>query len=413
MTSLNLYVPRSEFLDNDRVYPPLSLLYLKSYINETMPDVKVNLIVDYNLDQMPKADYHGISVMKPQKEEANKMLNSIHRQQSGANVICGGAYPKFYPKDCMKEEWDYITIGDGQRCLADILRNHAHRISYDEMTEGVWGVMPRPDRTSKEAKDFLSTYHYKLNGKQATTLLTATGCPMACKFCEEAGTKVRWSPIEKIAMEVDDIKKAGYNAIYLFDDLFAMSINKIKQIGKEFKNRDLIYRCNGHARLFNKEMAEALFDTGCREIAFGHESGSQKILDIVNKKSTIKQNYDSIELAKKAGMKVKSFLMIGLPGETLETIAETEHFIAKSRPDDFQLAVFYPYKGTKFREEIDRGENIGMTISSEGLGAYGQKGGASESVVNTETLGHEELLKLRDIIVNKYKPKAHTNKWNK
>jgi len=123
-------------------------------------------------------------------------------------------------------------------------------------------------------------------------------------------------------------------------------------------------------------------------------------------------NYKATEYAKMQGLRVKAFLMIGLPGETMETIADTEKFIATSGIDDFQLSIFYPYKGTAIRDAIDKGQNsVDLMFIGEGLGAYGQKGGSTESVIRTSCLSAEQLLTERDRIVKKYKPKAHQQKW--
>src|SRR3990167_8362618 len=238
---------------------------------------------------------------------------------------------------------------------------------------------------------------------------------MTCTFCEEAKTVAKWSSLENLCLEMDDIVNLGFRGVYLFDDLFAIAMPVVKPICAELKKRDLIYRCNGQANFFTKwgeNFAKLLADSGCYEIAFGHESGSQKILDNVTKITSVKQNYDSVKYAKKYGIKVKSFIMLGLPGEDEETIKDTERFIANAGMDDFQLAVYYPYKGTQIRDAIDRGESgFDLHFEGEGLGAYGQKGGSSESVVSTNRYTSKELLAIRDELVRKYKPESHTNKW--
>jgi len=414
MKSLNLYSCRSPYLDSDKIYPPLGLLYLKAAVNQALPDVRVNLIDDYNLDSLPEANFHGISIMTPQRAEAIKLREAIRRQQPMANIIAGGPHVKHYAQECIQDSWDWLVTNDGQRSIIEILNGNAKRTSTDNLLPQEWASQPQPDRTSPEAIRMLQGYKYTLNGRRATTMLTATGCPMECAFCEDARTAVRWSPLEKITRELDDIKALNYGAVYLFDDLFAIAMPKVRPICEELRKRDLIYRCNGQANFFTKwgeDFAKMLAETGCYEIAFGHESGSQVILDNVRKRTSVKQNYDSVAYAKKHGIVVKSFLMLGLPGETLETIAETERFIKEAKPDDFQLAVYYPYKGTAIRDAIDRGESTGLIFEGEGLGAYGQKGGSSEAVVRTPSLSAKELLQIRDDLVRRYKPESHIAKW--
>lgn len=383
-----------------------------------MPNVNVDLIDEYDLTKpeiFEPYDLIGISVMTPQREESLNILNTIKKHYPNKKVAIGGPHALHYFRDVCNEKYDYVVPKDGQRSIIKILKDQTPKVDFDSMNAGEWAEQPKPDRTSDKARKFLLSYNYNLNGRKSGTMLTATGCPMVCRFCEDAGTTVRWSPLDKLKSEMDDLIDLGYKGVYLFDDLFAINMKKVEPIAQELKKRDLIYRCNGQANFFTKwgeDFAKLLAETGCQEIAFGHETGSQKILDSINKKTSIEQNYRSIEYAKKHGIKVKSFLMIGLPGETKETIADTEKFIQTGGMDDFQLAIYYPYKGTKIRDAIDNNENTqDLFFVKEGLGAYGQKGGKSESVVRTKELSSEDLLRIRDELVNKHHPNSHKQMW--
>lgn len=416
MTSLGLISLRSVYLDDEKVYPPLGLLYLKAAVNKELPDVNVELIDDYNLDDISnilKHDYIGMSVMTPQREESSKLLRAIKRHSSSKGVIIGGPHAKHYFIEAFNEGYDYVVPDDGQRSLVKILRGEGEKVERDKMGKEDWIHQPRPDRTSKEARDFLSTYHYELQGRKAGTMLCATGCPERCTFCEDAMTAVRWRNLEDLTLEMDDLLELDYTGVYLFDDLFAIAMPKSEPIARELKKRDLIFRCNGQARYFTKwgdTFAKMLAENGCVEIAFGHETGSQKILDNINKRTTIEQNYQSIKFAKKYGINVKSFILLGLPGEDWSTLKDTESFIRWGGMDDFQCAIYYPYKGTQIRDAIEKKETgFDLTFEGEGLGAYGQKGGKTEAVVRTESLSREDLLTFRNYLVDRYQPKSHSH----
>ena len=407
---------RSPYIDDEKIYPPLGILYLKSVV-EKNTDISVDLKDNYELKPETFEDYDliGISIMTPQREEALKILDTVKSNFPEKIVVGGGPHAKHYLEDVVKQPYDFIVTDDGQRSLLKILYGKASRVERDKMSKLEWGNMPRPDRSSQEAREFLATYHYTLQGRKAGTMLTATGCTEQCKFCEDAMTRVRWSPLDKLEDEMDDLKNLGYKGVYLFDDLFAIAMPQVKPICEQLQKRDLIYRCNGQARYFTKweeDFAKLLGDTGCVEIAFGHETGSQKILDGINKRTTIEQNYKSVEFAKKHGINVKSFMLLGLPGEDWETLRDTERFIATAGMDDFQCAIYYPYKGTQLRDAIDRGQaDFDLMFQGEGLGAYGQKGGNTESVVRTSKLSSEDLLRFRDYLVDRYKPKSHKEHW--
>lgn len=407
---------RSPFLDDSKIYCPMANLYLKAFLNKFNPKCNVTLGDDnYDID-FSQFDAVGISVMTPQREEASKLAREIKSKHPEKTIIVGGPHIKHYKNEAEKNpNFDYLVPLDGERPLLDLsLGKQKSRVLVDVMSKEDIAKSPRPDRTSDNAIEVIGHYNYRLGGRRATTMMTSRGCPMACAFCEDARTIAKWSSLENLREEMDDIKRLNFGAVYLFDDLFAIAMDKVRPIAEELKKRDLIYRCNGQANFFTKwgeEFAKLLSDTGCYEIAFGHESGNQTILDNVDKKTKVWQNYKSVEYARKYGIKVKSFLMIGLPGETYETIQDTIRFINEAKPDDFQLSIYYPFRGTQIRDRIDRGETFDLYFEGEGLGAYGQKGGNTESVVRTRELSSQELLQIRDEIVKAYKPVSHGEMW--
>jgi dTDP-4-dehydrorhamnose reductase len=405
---------RSPFLDNDRIYPPLGLLYLATYINnaghevdieDAFGDIEYQRVSDYL-----QYDVIGVSIMTPQKEQARNILEKLKNINSGKKQIfvAGGPHANFYTTDLEKEGWDYIVKGDGEKLLLDIIEEKAQtRILYNPLTREEYNNLPTLDRL--RYRNFFEDYVHTFGevGKRATTFLSGKGCPMGCTFCENARTPIKRTPIEKAKKEFDQIQRMGFNALYIIDDLFTLSIDNVKPYAEELKKRGIIYKCNGHAKFMNKEFADLLKETGCVEVGFGIESGSQKILDKINKQTTVEQNYNFVKLMKKRGIRVRGFFMIGLPGETYETIKETEEFIKTSGLDDFQITVYAPYKGTAIRDNIDRGIiEEELFIEGEPL-LYATKGGGSESKVRTPELSSEEILKERNRIVETYKPASH------
>jgi len=445
---------RSPFLDDSKIYVPMANLYLKSYVeantnaNVTLGDDTYDL---NNPEYFEPYDLIGLSVMTPQREEAEKILHTVKDKYPEKIVVIGGPHVKHYAGDIMKNElpYDWIIPLDGEKPLVGIINgktdfNHRYirtaikfegdfprrvtmedlndpRILVDVMSKQDVETAPRPDRTSQNAVEVISSYHYKLGGVDSTTMMCARGCPEQCAFCEDAMTPVKWTGMDSITSQLDDIKNLGYGGVYFFDDLFALALPKIKPICDEVSKRDLIFRCNAQARYFTKwgeEMAKVLSDGGCYEIAFGAETGSQKILDNIRKRTTVEKNYQTIDYANKYGLIVKAFILLGLPGETHETLRETEQmvkYLMSTPKNDFGAYIFYPYKGTQLRDSIDRGEDPGLSmLVEEGLGAYGQSGGNTESgVIRTTDLTDKELISFRDYLVNTYRPESGKEKWSK
>ncbi|MEK6932284.1 MAG: radical SAM protein [Nanoarchaeota archaeon] len=246
--------------------------------------------------------------------------------------------------------------------------------------------------------------------------------------CEDAQTPVRWSSLENLIMEMDDIKNLGFKGIYIFDDLFAIALDKVRPIVQELKKRDLVYRCNSQARYFTKfgsdgkDFARLLSSTGCHEIAFGAETGSQKILDNIQKRTTVEMNYKTVEHANEYGLVVKAYMLVGLPGEDKKTFKETERFIdflmnnpINGKPherNDFGAYVYMPFKGTDIRDNIDLGQDIGLQmLVSEVSGAYGIKGGETAYEIRTPDLSAEEIKEFRNYLVTNYRPVSSQEKW--
>jgi anaerobic magnesium-protoporphyrin IX monomethyl ester cyclase len=416
---------RSPFLDDAKIYCPLGNLYLKSYLNTHAPDVDVVVADDdYDvdgLDNLERFDIIGISIMTPQRDEAAAIATAIKRRWPDKTVVAGGPHVKHYLQELQRQTcYDYLVPLDGERALTRIVtgRETSHVVS-DVLSRQEVADQPRPDRSSDNAVSILKRYHYSLGDRDATTMMTARGCPEQCTFCEDAMTQVRWTSVANIAAQLDDIVALGYRGVYVFDDLFAMSTVKIRPICEEFLKRDLIYRCNVQARYFTQrgeEMAAVLSSTGCYEVAFGAESGSQTILDNVRKRCTVDQNYRTVAYAKRHGLIIKAFLLLGLPGETWKTLADTEQFVRNSGLDDFQCVVYMPFKGTQIRRSLDAGEAVDLSIAPQGhdgevTGAYGIKGGNSSYEVRTGALSATDLKLFRDYLVTTYRPHSHRAKW--
>lgn len=406
---------RSSYLDSDKVYPPLANLYLHQKLLNERPNINVTVTDNYNLDNdewLKDIDAIGISIMTPQRAEAVRILNFVKEHKPNTKVWAGGPHAHYYFDSLREEPWDTIVKEDGYRAILQLVDGFEGKIIDDYIHPREYGeFMVKPAR--KENKEFLKGFNYKLNGRDSTTLLTAIGCPERCTFCEDAKTHVRYTPDHLVRQEIDDIEELGYKGVYIFDDIFALIQKRAEPIARELQKRGIIYRCNGQARLFNERFADMLKATGCAEIAFGAETGSQKILDNIQKRTTVAMNYNFVKLCRERGIVCKAFVMLGLPGEDLETVKATEEFIATSGIDDFQLAIYYPYKGTQIRDAIDRNDsNNDLTFEGEGLGAYGQKGGYSEAVVRTKALSRDDLLYHRDRLLKEYKPKSHKTAWD-
>ncbi len=389
---------RSSFLDSDRVFPPLGILYLKGILEEKGIYSELDDEFDFgNIEKYESFSHICISCITPQRGEAKRILKAIKYCFPSKRVVIGGPHAIFYTDDCIGLDYDHIVIGDGEKSILSILSGNKERVLNTDLNVSEMNSSPLPFRDI----DFLSKYCYSLDGLATTTMITSRGCPFSCGFCEHARTKVRYYSPQRIAEELSQVVGLGYGAVMFFDDLFAVSQKRVEELCEVINPFGIKFRCFSHVKCMIPKMAEVLARAGCVETGVGMESGSQKILDVVKFPTpTIKESYNYIKICHDFGIRVKAFFMLGLPGETLETIKETEEFIATSGVDDFDLVVYYPYKGTRIRDKISEYD---LYLESNGLGYYKGKKGSAESVVRTSSLSAEQIRSEKERIFKKYK----------
>jgi len=420
-TKLLLISLRDPFLDNDRVMPPLGIMSLHSCVFQSGIDstIENNFDVD-NLEKYREFTHFGISCMTPQKKQAYAILHSVKKTFPKKTVIIGGPHATHYPDDCVKQPFDYVVTGDGEIALMSIVSGAQGLgqvldmpVSQTEMNK-----MPLPYREPK----FLNQYNFFVQGIRSTTVLTGKGCPMSCSFCEDAKTRVRLYTSENVGSQIVQAKEAGYKGIMFFDDIFTVSLKRVRELAEEIAKHNMVYRCFGHAKSMSEDMAKLLTGSGCIETGFGAESGSQKILDIVNKKTTVAQNYEYVETCNRHLIKVKAFIIVGLPGENWETIEETRRFLdfltfkrfrnrfGKEVSNDFDVVIYFPYKGTQIRDSIDQNKNefdLYFTSDPDSFnGFYKGKGGESETTIRTSALSGNDIKNIQKELLLKFKKKV-------
>ena len=411
---------RDPFLDSDRVMPPLGVMSLQSYMLSLGFDSSIEN--NFDLDSVEKYSgytHFAISCMTPQKSQAVEILHGIKSGLKNKTVIIGGPHAGFYLEDCLKEPYDYIIRGDGEYSLKAVMEGRAgQRVLDMPVSSGEMNELPVPYREP----EFLKQYNFDIQGISSSTVLTAKGCPMSCAFCEDAGTKVRLYNPRNIDRQIRDVLNAGFKGIMFFDDIFAISKKRVRDLAPVIGKHGAPYRCFGHAGKMDDEMAGLLSESGCVEIGFGAESGSGKILEAIGKRVTVEENMKFIEICNKHKIKVKAFIILGLPGENLFTVNETRKFLdalmsnkftnsfGREITNDFDITVYFPYRGTKIRDSMDKNPgsyDISFTRNPEDLkGFYKGKGGEAEIAVRTSRLGSSLIQKIQRELLAEYKARV-------
>ena len=228
-----------------------------------------------------------------------------------------------------------------------------------------------------------------------TTAVTSRGCPGRCTFCTAPsfyGTKLRYRSGESVLKELRIIREKGYREIYFRDETFTFFKERNKEIcqGMIKDKIDLAWICNARVGTIDKTMMELMKRAGCHLIKFGVESGVQEILDRVKKGIKIEETREAFVWANEVGIDTHAHVMLGLPGETRETIDRTIKFVKEIRPTTASFGICTPYPGTPLFEEVTKENPQIRDGSTADLSSLHTKGFFNEIFVD---LGKGELEK--------------------
>jgi len=386
--------PPSPFLIDQAVMPPLGLLYLGTAINCAGRDQLciVDLATDsaYPRDTCGTPSIIGITSTTPQFGSVLGALPNLRESFPDVPIAIGGPHATSDPESCT--DFDYIVRGEGERAIVDWRNWDGQVVQYPTINN--INSIPYPRRNLID----ISKYHYTINDEPATTIMSSRGCPMHCAFCSHTwGSKVRLHSPEYIQGEIQYLKSIGYSALMFFDDIFTMNRSRITSITDMIKDEHIIYRCFVRSDTTDRKLLTMLYESGCVEVGFGAESGSQKILDIVHKNTTVEQNTKLVELAREIGIRTKAFLMVGLPGEDGESCQATYDWIRDTHPDSWDICIYQPYKGADITSNPEA-YDIHIDNAKYEDSYYKGRSGEYRCSVSTSGLASDEIVAWRERI---------------
>jgi anaerobic magnesium-protoporphyrin IX monomethyl ester cyclase len=353
----------------DAVAERLSKEDIKNVIAKISPDVVgftsfiCNGGVIYDLGRHIKQEYPNVTVV------FGNVHSSVYAEAYLRNACCDivlhgeGEYGFLKILDVLeKKQKDFSGIS----CIS-YLKNGNYIANSEVALIDDLSKLPLPDRDSVNQKlyNIQSVTNSAYFGKKKSIgkhMFTSRGCPFSCSFCVVHNKRgQRCNTVSNVVDEMEILVK-NYSTEYIFisDSLFTCNKNRVIDICKEIKNRRLGFKwgCEGHVNLVDRELAEIMESAGCYDIAFGIESGVQRILDGVRKGTRIKKIEETINIVKKyTKIKVSGLFILGLPGEAYKDSVQTIAF-AKMLPLDMaQFSVLSPYPGSPiFYDLVKKGE---------------------------------------------------------
>ena len=397
--------PRFRLPIDTRTTPHLGLAYLAA-VSEKRGDEVV--IFDADVECQPVTEFiqefrpHivGITANTPQVKQAWRTARAI-KEVTDVPVVLGGPHVSVLPEEsCEKPYVDIVVRGEGEDSWIDICKrlerflqdqpaycSEAFFHPENEIFAHCFGITYRtsdgqihnnPDRASIADLDGLPwpAYHlFKMDrytnlqpatdhvdGARSFSIMTSRGCPYRCTFCSQSIMPIKWrsrSPENVIAEWRHLVEDMGAQEIGILDDSANIRVKRMEELGRALIENNLnhvpwIFVNGIRANLASKELLMLLKTAGLKRVAFGVETGDEDILLSIDKKvdhDTIRQAFKN---AKDVGLETIAFLIIGLPGETRETMQRTIDFAIELDPLIANFSMMTPYPGTKVYEIVKR-----------------------------------------------------------
>ncbi len=401
-------VPDPNCID-DLLDEPLGLLYLGASLKNNGYEVRITNLAGCSFEnwkpKIKEADLYSIQLYTPTVNIGIEIAKFIKANFPQKPVICGGAHPTALPDSEDLSIFDNVVIGEGEKSIvivADSYRNNNRisRIVKSNFIEDLDSI-PFPDRNLVD----MDMFHRKVDGKRCFGIIGSRGCYYKCAFCDRSlfGEKLRARSVDSVVEEIKHIiSRYNIGHFEFFDDIFLAGKKQLNDFGNKVKDLGIIYRCNSRADTLSPERCRMLYDSGCRTLCFGMESGSQRILDAMKKNITVKKNFEAIKMGQEAKLITIGYFMLGFPGETKQTIQETIEFIKESDIDQAQFYTFIPLPGC---EVYKYPEKFGVQIISHDFSDYyliAGDDGKGGKTINTQYLTadelQEELIKIRQFL---------------
>lgn len=386
---MKLLLTHGYFLEQDekekaimKPYPPLGILSIAAFLDQHQIENKVydstfgteNGLLK-SVEEF-KPDAIGFYVNLMTRANVIKLAKIIKNKFPNIFLFAGGPETRHYAASFLKNNFDLVVLGEGEQTCLEICNylneiKNKHRVPNGTAViinnEIVFGEeraliksmddLPVPARNKIDLNKYLNIWK-NAHGYSMINMSTMRGCPYTCKWCSRAvyGGTYRRKSSECVANEIELLQKNyAFDKIWFVDDVFTISHKWLESFAKVIRERKIIfsYEIITRADRLNDECIQLLKQSGCFRIWIGAESGSQAIIDAMDRRVDVQRVQEMIIKCKNAGIETGTFIMLGYPGETLNDISLTKEHLIKSNPDWYTLTVAYPIKGTTLFSEIE------------------------------------------------------------
>ena len=368
-------------------YPPLGLLFISAWLkrcgmehaiyDSTFNDIhKLKSYID-----IYQPDIIGMYTTLMTKSRILDIINFLRQSQSlkQTKIIIGGPDARYNAENYLNGGADIVVPGEGEGTFAELVTSFSSLDSGSKNLHNIKGINfidnngllvqtdVRPPLDLREVPipnyDCLDIHAYLrqwkiVHGFSSMTINSMRGCPYSCNWCSKSvyGNSCRRRAPEAIVKELLLLKNTFKpDQVWFTDDVFTLSKDWLREFSIELQKNDAVipYECITRSDCIDEEVIGLLKLSGCKKTWIGAESGSQKVIDLMNRKIDISHTSKMIEKLKSVSISVGTFIMLGYPGEIREDILITARFLKNTLPDDVTFGIVYPIKGTRFFQQVE------------------------------------------------------------
>jgi anaerobic magnesium-protoporphyrin IX monomethyl ester cyclase len=384
---MRLLLTHGYFLEDDpkereimKPYAPLGLLYLSSHLKARGIAVEVYDSTFGSRGELFRLLEDGppgvLGIYGTLMTRAGVLAIVAAGRAAGWRVVLGGPEPVNYAEEYLNAGAEAIVAGEGEHALESLMAGGMDRAAWASIPGIVFrdsaGAVrrtgpaklignldgqPWPDREAIDIGRYLSAWRAR-HGVGSVSLITARGCPYHCNWCSHSvygKTHRRRSPAG-VAEEVEFLLgRYSPDLLWMADDVFTIHHGWLFDYANQMRSRGLRvpFECITRADRVNERVAATLAELGCFRVWIGSESGSQRVLDRMERGVTLEQVRHAVRLLKANGIATGMFLMWGYDGEEGEDILATAEHVRECAPDVFFTTVSYPIKGTPYYERVE------------------------------------------------------------
>ena len=372
-------------------YMPIGMLYAATALRENgISVVALDSMLEEptaKLDQMlaeyePKIvavyedDFNFLSKMclTRMREVAWKIAKMARK--SGAVTIVHGSDSTDNPALFLENGFDFVLCGEAENTLVKLSRSiicgaevpdidgmvrlndqgHPVRSPQRLSRNPSWADLSLPARDLIDMEPYRAAWE-TAHGYFSINMVSSRGCPYGCNWCAKpiSGNRFHLRSPSAVAEEMKLLKtSARAQHVWFGDDVFALDRHWVQRFAEEVTSRDAVvpFKIQSRADLMSEATVKHLKTAGCAEVWMGVESGSQGVLDAMNKGLKLSSVRAARRCLNEAGIRACYFLQFGYPGETWHELHETIEFVRDTRPDDIGVSFSYPLPGTAFYERV-------------------------------------------------------------